>query len=469
MICTLFRNELRGILRDGRGAMILALGALLSVVASWTATSTDQRERQGHAEATEQARAAWLEREPDNPHSRAHYGDFVFRPSGPLAGLDSGLQLVTGRSIRVEAHRQNAAVHVPHREASSLLRFDRLEPSTVLHLVLPLILVLVGFGLVATERETGRLRLLQIQGARPLPLLLAKSLALWTVGAVLCVLVIGTHVAFADGVEVGRTSAYLAVHLLVLWVVAVLVTSLSSRFRRPGPVAGVLLSLWVLGSIVLPRLGAMTASAASPLPGRDAFNAAMQEDREKGLDGHNPRDERRQALEEQILEEYGVADRKDLPINIGGLLMQADEEYGNQVWDQHFGDLEAHLQEQSAIARGFSLINPLHATDRLSMAVAGTGLHGHLAFLRQAEAYRRTLVKSLNDEDAFGGARTGERGWTATPEFYASFETFEYDPPDLGSLLGDHLMELAALVAWALGATGFLVFSARRLEAGGSL
>lgn len=117
-----------------------------------------------------------------NPHSRAHFGDYVFRPSGPLAGLDSGLQSVTGRSIRLEAHGQNAAVHIPHTGASSLLRFDRLEPSTVLNLLIPLFLILAGFGSVASERESGRLQLLRVQGARPVALLLAKSLVLWSFG-----------------------------------------------------------------------------------------------------------------------------------------------------------------------------------------------------------------------------------------------------------------------------------------------
>jgi len=88
MTRVLLVNEWRALFRDGRGVMILVLGAVLAVVSSWTSASTDQRERHGQEAATESARDAWLEREADNPHSRAHYGDYVFRPSGPLAGLD---------------------------------------------------------------------------------------------------------------------------------------------------------------------------------------------------------------------------------------------------------------------------------------------------------------------------------------------------------------------------------------------
>jgi len=469
VIRTLLVNEWRALPRDGRGMTILSLGALLAVVSTWTAASTDQRERLAQAAATESAREAWVEREADNPHSRAHYGDYVFRPSGPLAGLDSGLQMVTGRSIRLEAHRQNAAVHVPQREASSLLRFDRLEPSTVLFLLIPLVVVLAGFGTVASERESGRLRLLRIQGAPPLTLLLAKSLALWSVGAALTLLVIGTHLLLSDGAATpGHTLVYLLLHFAVLWIVAVLVACVSSWTRRPGAAAGALLSFWVLGAIVLPRLAAMTADVFLPLPGRDAFDAAMREDREKGLDGHNPRDARRSEVEREVLEEYGVATVEELPVNLDGFLMQADEEYGNEVWDEHFGELEEHLRRQSAFAGAFSFVNPLHAADRISMAIAGTDLESHLAFLEQAESHRRALVQSLNEEHALGGSKTGDWGWKPEREFYASFATFRFEPSPLREALAARAVEWTALAVWGLGLTGLLLYSARRLEHGGS-
>ena len=86
--------------------------------------------------------------------------------------------------------------------------------------------------------------------------------------------------------------------------------------------------------------------------------------------------------------------------------VQADEEYGAKVWDKHFGELEEHLLRQDASVGKFSFLNPFQATDRLSMAIAGTGLNSHLEFLRQTEYYRRELVRRLNEEDAFGVARS---------------------------------------------------------------
>lgn len=470
MILTLVANEWRALLRDGRAVTILTLGAILAVVASWAAASTDHRERLGHGDATEAARGAWLEREADNPHSRAHYGDFVFRPSGPLAGLDSGLQMVTGRSVRLEAHRQNDSVHVPSREASSLLRFDRLEPSTVLNLLVPLLLVLAGFGSVASERESGRLRLLRTQGVRPMTLLLGKSLSLWSIGLALVLLVIGSHLLFMhEQPAAGPTALFLALHAAQLWIVATLIACVSSLTRRSGGAAALLMGLWVASAILLPRLAAVAADTLFPLPSRDGFDAAMREDREMGLDGHNPQDARRLEIEQGVLDEYGVDSREELPINISGVLMQADEDYGNQVWDKHFGELRDLLLRQSALVGAISVLNPLQATDRISMAIAGTDLGSHLDFLQQAERHRRDLVKALNDEDAFGGAKTGERGWKASPEFYASFEPFAFEPRSLRDAMAQQTTEFAGLALWFVGLLGLLLLSARRLERGGSL
>ena len=469
MVWTLFLNEWRATLRDGRGLLVLVIGAVLAVASTWTTSSTLERERMAQEDATFAARAAWNERSLDNPHSRAHYGDYVFRPPGPLAELDPGVQSQTGRVVYTEAHRQNSAVHKPQQESASLLRYDRLEPATVLQLLAPLVMVLAGFGVVSSERESGRLRLLWIQGVRPLPLLLAKSLALWSLGALVCLIVVGVHLAFSGPVETGRTGAFIGLHLLVLWIVAALVTCVSAQSRRPGTAAALLLSLWVMGAIVLPRVAAMSANAIDPLPGRDAFQAAMQEDREQGMDGHNPQDARRLAFEKQVLEEYGVETAEELPINLGGLVMQADEEYGSQVWDKHFGELTEHLLRQSDFAGYFSFLNPLQAADRVSMAVAGTDLHSHLEFLRQVEDYRRVLVKRLNDEHAFGGSKTGQPALVASREFYESFRAFEFEPLSVGTLLSKSKTAIASLVLWLIGSLAYLFVSARRMSRGGLL
>ena len=62
----------------------------------------------------------------------------------------------------------------------------------------------------------------------------------------------------------------------------------------------------------------------------------MSEDRLMGIDGHNPFDQRKKELEDEVLNKYQVDNLSQLPINFAGIIMQADEEY-DIVWDKHYG------------------------------------------------------------------------------------------------------------------------------------
>ena len=46
----------------------------------------------------------------------------------------------------------------------------------------------------------------------------------------------------------------------------------------------------------------------------------MDEDRAKGIDGHNPEDKRIKDLEAKVLEEYNVDSLSQLPINFYGII-----------------------------------------------------------------------------------------------------------------------------------------------------
>ena len=60
---------------------------------------------------------------------------------------------------------------------------------------------------------------------------------------------------------------------------------------------------------------------------------------------------RESELLEITLKKYNVKTIEDLPINFTGVIMQADEEYGNLVWDKHFGNLYSKLELQSFIIK----------------------------------------------------------------------------------------------------------------------
>jgi ABC-2 type transport system permease protein len=254
------------------------------------------------------------------------------------------------------------------------------------------------------------------------------------------------------------------VFALYYYILVIGTIYLSAKLKNNTAVLTMSLAGWMLWTIFLPKILGNTSEKVFRLPSRQAFQTAMQEDRAKGIDGHNPSDKREKELKEKVLKEYNVTDVKDLPINYDGIRMQADEEYGNQVWDKHFGNNYTLLKKQKTFYQLSGIINPFISLQNLSMGLCGTDMHHHIHFLQQAELYRRNFIKMLNDRHAFGGSKTGEWEWTEKNEFFKSIKDFEYRNPALGSLLQSYRIDLLCLIGWAALITTIVLFKEKKKE-----
>ena len=188
----------------------------------------------------------------------------------------------------------------------------------------------------------------------------------------------------------------------------------------------------------------------------------MKEDRSKGIDGHNPRDQRREDLKQKYLQKYEVDSLKNLPINFDGIVMQEDEEYGNLVWDNHFGNNYDILQKQKFLFQISGIVNPFASLQNLSMGFCGTDMIHHLDFLKKSEDYRRYLIKTLNDKHAFGGSKTGDWRWTVDSEFFRSVALFSYTNPKIISFMNYYMIDLIWLLGWSLFVTFMIRYNIRK-------
>ena len=435
-------------------ALLLATVVTLLVATVW-ATAGDIDRRQAQRAASTEARAQWEGYGAANPHSMAHFGDFVFRPSGALARLDRGVQARVGKVLRVEGHRQGIPLHADAAQAGTLVRFPRLDAAYLLQVVVPLLLVFLGATGLAADRSAGRLRLSLVQGASALAVLGGRVLALWGLGIVLVALVgltsVLTSVAWVGepGIAADRLLAWALVHSVFLAVVSLGVVALAAWLAEARAALLVALALWVVATAVLPRATAGAAGALYPLPSQDDFQAQLVAAREAGPDGHNPEDMRLAELQAEVLQEHGVETVEELPMNFDGIRMQVDEEFANRAWDQHYGNLRREMERQRTFASLVSVANPFQAVDHLSMALAGTDLAHDLDFQRQAEAYRRALVEQLNHEHAYGGSKTGDWSWKAPAAFFAGLNAFHYTPPTITAAVAARVAELGSLALWA--------------------
>ncbi len=466
----LLRHELRALRRSRRAHVLGALTLLLLLVAAVTSGSYVRQAEGMRRAAAAHTRAQWDALGPYNPHNAAHFGSFAFKPVAALGMVDAGVDAFTGNVLRLEGHVQHAPTYGAAAQQGVLIRFGRLDPALVLHTLVPLLMVFVGFGIVSAEREAGRLALLVLHGGGARSVLWSKVLTLWGLGVVVLIsgalvpllyAAVGTPLPWSPDVW-RRVALAFGGYGLWYFVVALVIGLTSALARQSRDALVALLSLWVAGCVVAPRLLAQVAAQRYPLPSRVVFERAMRDDREKGLDGHAAGDVRQQALRDSVLKAYGVRTVSELPVNFDGILMQADEEYGNAVWDKHFGALERRLLEQQQLQRRLAVVNPWLAIKAVSAAAAGTDLAHALDFQHQGEAYRRTLVAALNREHAFGGSKTDDWEWTAPATFFRSQPDFVYRPPSLSALPTGHGQALAALGIWSLLLAGAMMVLAPR-------
>lgn len=465
------RDELRLMARNRVAVIAVTLLVLLTLVAvlsSWTHQRGIAELRARHQSAAERA----FDAQPDrHPHRVVHYGNFIFRPLGPLAAFDPGVDAFTGNSMFLEGHRQNTANFGDVRQSSALVRFGQLTPAFVLQVVAPLLLVFLGYGALSRETERGTLRLLMLQGVTRGQVVRGKLLALGGVAliagapAMLGLLLIAGQpgaLALPMLVIAAGYAAYLA-----LWAVLILLVSASVRRSRDALLA--LVALWAVAIVLLPRVAPDMASAAVPLRNRLQTEVAIGRDLRRLGDSHNPDDPHFAAFKAGVLKKYGVTRIEDLPVNYKGLVGMEGERLTSELFDRYAAESYGAQDRQNALVQAVGVLSPAIALRSLSMAAADTDFAGHRRFLEQAEAYRYAMVQRLNrmqaenvsyaddvakDADADRRKRVSGSSWGHIPDF-------AYRGPSGAALAAGALPGLLIVLGW-LALSGLLLARATR-------
>lgn len=445
---------------------VFFVAALITV--SWISVEQNRSQRKQQFTAHKHVRGQWESIDAMNTHSAAHYGSYIFKPITLLSSIDEGINSATGNVLRLEGHAQNEMAYSEASQSLTISKFGKLNPALLLQYVVPLLLIFLSFTTVSSERESTRLKLLVLQGSTIRQIILGKAFSIWLYSVFLLLITVGSQVA-VDFKQIDldtslRMCMLLLSYSMYYYIITLASTWFSARLKSNVASLSLMLSIWVLWTIFLPKIWGSTVDQIYPLPSRQEFKNVMQEDRSKGLDGHNPADKRAEAFKQEVLARYKVNTLEELPINYDGLRMQADEEYGNSVWEKHFGQNFKILQQQKTAYQVSGFFNPFASLNGASMGFCGSDMQHHLSFLRQAEDYRRYLIKTLNEKQAYGGSKTGDWSWTEDSEFYKSVKDFEYNMPVLRTMLSFYILDLLILVLWGGMITFLIMFQAKKID-----
>ena len=448
----IIKNEWRILLRGKIFVYSTILFLMSLTITVLLGISQNKNQQLLQKKAQNHMRQKWENLEAMNPHRAAHYGSYAFKTSNILNSMDSGINDITGNVIKLEGHVQNEILYSEASQSLSISKFGKLKASLLLQYVIPLFLIFLAFGSISNEKESKRLKILILQGISFSKLTFAKSLSIWIYGLLLLTITIGVQLIFGDATSetVIRLILIVISYGIYYYIISSLATFFSAKFKSSTSALSSILAIWIAWTIFLPKIWGNTVEKIYPLPSRKVFKTIMKEERLKGIDGHNPTDKRREEIKNKYLAIYNVDSLKNLPINFDGIVMQEDEEYGNIVWDKHFGNNYKILQKQKGTYQKSGFFNPFASLQSLSMGFCGTDMFHHLDFLKKSEEYRRTLIKALNNEHAFGGAKTGDWKWTVDNTFFKSIDDFSYRNPKISDFLSHYLMDLLCLLWWSI-------------------
>ena len=459
-------NEWKNLIRDRLFFYSTVFFVLSLSLVVWMGIIQQENQQQSQLEAQKHVRKQWENLEAMNPHRAAHYGSFAFKPLNILNAMDGGINDITGNVLQLEGHVQNEIIYSEASQALSISKFGKLKSSLILQYVIPLFLIFLSYGSITKEKEGQRIKLLILQGASIEKLVNAKSISVWIYGLFLLIVTVTIQsILSSTNPEIFKRLAYVLLsYSLYYFIITSLSTYLSATLKDKTSALSSILAIWILWTIFLPKIWGNAVDKIHVLPDRKTFKEDMRAERNQGIDGHNPYDKRREELKNKYLAEYQVDSLSMLPINFDGIVMQADEEYGNLVWDKHFGSNYSIMQKQKSLYQFSGVLNPFASLQSASMGFCGTDMIHHLDFLKKAEDYRRVLIKALNDKHAYGGSKTGDWKWTVDSEFFKSVQGFTYETPMINKHLSSYLIDLLFLFFWVLLIRALIRFNAVKIN-----
>ncbi|MDJ0911124.1 MAG: DUF3526 domain-containing protein [Woeseiaceae bacterium] len=449
--------------------LIVILAAVISTVSRMQSESDARRSMQIAAEET------FLAQPDRHPHRMVHYGHYVFRTPAPLAVIDPGVDPLTGTVMFLEGHRHNSATFPAAYTAPQVAGFSFLTPAFTYQVLVPLVLIVVGFSVFARERELQTDTQLAAQGVGPMVLWLGKTLALLGLSAVVVLpLAIVALLATSRGESLGTASTLVLAYFLYLAVWSFAIVGFSARAQTAAMSLLWCCVAWLFVTVLVPKLASDAGNTLSPVAGKLQTDMALIEEMRSVGDGHNTADPAFEALRARVLDQYGVESVEELPVNFRGIVAETAEANLTEVLNR-FAEERMHNElEQARIARNGAFLSPMVAIRNASMQTVGSDLGHHHRFLREAEAARYEFVQGLNrahinqlsyiddinrnNNDAAGmRARVSSENWRV-------LQSFDFQPAPASDRIRAAGFAIVLLFLWSVAAAWFAYLGIRNTE-----
>lgn len=385
-------------LRSGLARLLLVAFALVSAYALASGVLLQRSWSRGIAEHRAELEAR-LTREQENV--RLHRVESWSEP-GAVTGQKMHLTLPPAPGVIIAtgdaALRPHAGELAYLRRVDTLFKNSETQSALVLSLgrldfawvgivLLPLLVIALGYDLLAADRDAARLGLLALQ-AGSLRAVLVRRLAVRLAGPC-AVLLAGALAAVLAGADAG--AALLSLALLLAWglVWALVVAWVTVGASSSQTAALSLLLGWLFVVVVLPSTLDLASDALSPVPSRAEDITAERQVQIEVNAGTG-----------KLLERYAVdhpelvGESRDEWQRTAALVLRETEERLEPLWARQAESREKHARVSAML----TALSPASALDAALRAIAGTDGHRHEAFVSQSKAFTRAWRARLADK-----------------------------------------------------------------------
>lgn len=454
MLQQIIQNEWRLWRRDSRTVWLIGSIAIMSLLALTLQISDARQKIEKRQTAQEASRKAWLQQGEKHPHMAAHFGNYAYKRPTVLNVFDPGITLYTGTSVYLEPHRQNDFLFSESGEMDTGARFGWFTPSFICQFIIPLLIILLTFNSITSEKSGGTYKLLLAQGVPVKTILRGKASAAFLLFAVFVTMYI--IVVAATSYMAISSSAFSLSSFFYLWFAYLLYYAIwclcgvvvSAQMKSAGASISLLLLFWITTSIILPRMAASVAEDTYPLTTNYAFKRKVAEDIANGLNGHDTQSDRAKRIEDSVMKAQRVDSVQHLKFNFEGYIMQQGEEYSSKVYDTHFGAMYKTLQNQRVLQSVFSAASPFMMLRNISMAAASASLETEILFQQEAEGYRRSFVQKMNNDMMLNSAYGDWDNYKVKNSLYGAIPDFEVPQKPLRWRIGFVGLEHLVMLLW---------------------
>jgi ABC-type transport system involved in multi-copper enzyme maturation permease subunit len=390
MLATIIKREILETILSPKFVFTFAVCAVLILLSTFAGV-LDYRTELAEYNAAVALNKTNLESQP-NYMTLAGIGTKITRPPQVLGVLSSGIQGAVGRRATVNIAYDPSLVDSKYNSNPVLAIFGELDLTLIVKIVLSLFAILFTYDSISGERERGVLKLNLSYNVPRDKLILGKSIGLFTIFLITVTIPLLLHIIILqispnlslgaeDWIRIGTIFVSFLLYISIFFSLGVLISTITNRSAAS---LFVLLCIWVVIIIIIPKVSVLLARQINPIPSvhqvtaeKDAYLLEIQSSTMQQVNDWRQANPPDSTPDFQEKFKQFITDLQNESVRLIEVKnTELEEEY------------QGKRRRQQALALNLSRLSPAAGLTFSTMSLAKTGLEEQERFLNSIRTYK---------------------------------------------------------------------------------